>query len=194
VARPDDKVARQHLRSREGENEMGVIDETRVVVVKQDGEGGAIFHEPPKPGTPLNIPGVIEGAYFWSTEGELDPPAYIGEVPDDFTFPGPGGTRFAVHEWAANSAGKFDIGAALDDDGMETDPSGDPEMHRTDTVDYEFILSGKVDLELPGGAVTTLKAGDLLVMGGAAHAWKNRYDEPCRYIAVVIGAARAKSK
>lgn len=47
-------------------------------------------------------------------------------------------------------------------------------MHATDSIDYEVVLSGKVDMELPGGKVRTLKPGDLLVMGGVPHAWKNR--------------------
>ena len=34
----------------------------------------------------------------------------------------------------------------------------------------------------------TLKAGDTLIESGTLHAWTNPFDEPCRFLAVVIGA------
>jgi quercetin dioxygenase-like cupin family protein len=64
-------------------------------------------------------------------------------------------------------------------------------MHQTDTMDYEVILSGKVDIELPGGQSRTLKAGSMLVIAGVPHAWKNPYDEDCVYALVLVGARRA---
>ena len=33
-------------------------------------------------------------------------------------------------------------------------------MHRTDTVDFEIVLSGEVTLELDDGAETVLRVGD----------------------------------
>jgi hypothetical protein len=34
--------------------------------------------------------------------------------------------------------------------------------------------------------VQTVQAGDLPVMGGVPHAWKNRYDEDCLFVSVTI--------
>jgi quercetin dioxygenase-like cupin family protein len=44
-----------------------------------------------------------------------------------------------------------------------------------------------VDLVLPGGKKRTLVPGDLLVMAGVPHAWKNPYDEDCVYVVVTVG-------
>ena len=49
-----------------------------------------------------------------------------------------------------------------------------------------------MDLELPGGKKRTLGPGDLLVMAGVPHAWKNPYDEDCVYIVVTIGYNQAQ--
>ena len=43
-------------------------------------------------------------------------------------------------------------------------------MHSHDTIDYEIVLSGKIDIVLQGNQRRTLKAGDILVMGGLPHA------------------------
>ena len=66
-------------------------------------------------------------------------------------------------------------------------------MHQTDSVDYEIVLSGRVDIELPGGQVRTLRPGSLLAMADVPHAWKNHYDEDCFYMGVVVGATPAGS-
>jgi mannose-6-phosphate isomerase-like protein (cupin superfamily) len=60
-------------------------------------------------------------------------------------------------------------------------------MHRTDTVDYVFILEGEIYLLLDDGEVC-LRAGDVLVQQGTKHAWSNRSDKPCVYAAVMIAA------
>ncbi|GIR35368.1 MAG: hypothetical protein CM15mP49_07530 [Actinomycetota bacterium] len=39
-------------------------------------------------------------------------------------------------------------------------------MHTTDTVDYEFVISGEVVLELDDGAEVTLSTGDTVVKMG----------------------------
>ena len=57
-----------------------------------------------------------------------------------------------------------------------TGDDGDPAMHASDTIDYEVVISGKVDLELPGGKKRTLGPGDLLVMAGRT----SRLEEPVR--------------
>jgi hypothetical protein len=135
------------------------------------------------------MPDVLSGSWYWATSKIPELPKYVGEVATEFVFPAPGGTLVGIFEWAANSAGKFssgDVGA------LEKGEHDDPDMHRTDTIDYEMIISGKIDVELPGGIVTTLHSGDLIIMGGSAHAWKNVYDEPCRYLAVIVSAARSE--
>ena len=70
---------------------------------------------------------------------------------------------------------------------MEPDHPG---MHRSDTVDFEYIISGEIWLELDDGEEVHLKAGDTVVQNGTRHAWHNRSSEPCRVVICVIGANR----
>jgi quercetin dioxygenase-like cupin family protein len=71
---------------------------------------------------------------------------------------------------------------------MEPDHPG---MHTTDTVDYEYVVSGEIDLELDDGATVHLVAGDTVVQNGTRHAWRNRGTEPCTMVVVLVGAHRA---
>ena len=51
---------------------------------------------------------------------------------------------------------------------------GHPKLaHRTETVDYDLILAGEIDVELEDGEIVHLKTGDSLVVRGATHAWIN---------------------
>jgi mannose-6-phosphate isomerase-like protein (cupin superfamily) len=71
---------------------------------------------------------------------------------------------------------------------------GSAGMHRTDTVDFNLIVSGEVWLELDDGAEVLLKAGDCVVQNGARHRWRNPSSEPCVMAVAQIGAARPPSK
>ena len=54
-------------------------------------------------------------------------------------------------------------------------PPGHPKLaHRTETVDYDLVLAGEIDVELEDGETVHLKTGDTLVVRGAMHAWINR--------------------
>jgi quercetin dioxygenase-like cupin family protein len=65
-----------------------------------------------------------------------------------------------------------------------------PGMHTTDTIDFEYVLSGEVWLELDDGKEVHLKAGDTVVQNGTRHAWRNKHTEPCRLAFCLIGARR----
>ncbi len=79
-----------------------------------------------------------------------------------------------------------EIGALLSSTGHH-DPD-DPGNHKTDTIDFDFILEGTVELELPGHGSKVLGAGDLVVQRGNWHKWHNRGDGPARWVAIMIGA------
>ena len=68
-----------------------------------------------------------------------------------------------------------------------------PGMHTTDTVDFEYIVSGEVWLELDDGATVHLRAGDTVVQNGTRHAWRNRGTEPCRVVVFMVGVHRNPS-
>ena len=68
------------------------------------------------------------------------------------------------------------------------EPGVVPRRHRTDSVDYAVVISGKIDMELDGETVT-LKAGDVLVQRGTVHNWVNRYDDVC-VVAFILVAGK----
>ena len=70
---------------------------------------------------------------------------------------------------------------------MEKDHPG---MHTTDTIDFEYVISGEVWLELDDGKEVRLKAGDTVVQNGTRHAWSNKSSKPCRMVVCMIGAHR----
>jgi mannose-6-phosphate isomerase-like protein (cupin superfamily) len=67
-------------------------------------------------------------------------------------------------------------------------PSDHPGMHMTPTVDYIVIVRGELTLVLEDGECT-LRAGDVAIDRGVAHAWENRGTEPAVLVAVVVDAA-----
>jgi len=72
---------------------------------------------------------------------------------------------------------------------MEPDSPG---MHTTDTIDFEYVISGRVVLELDDGATRELGPGDTVVQNGTRHAWRNPFSEPCRMVAFLVGAERKR--
>jgi hypothetical protein len=77
--------------------------------------------------------------------------------------------------------------ARYDPDPPDVDLTG--LMHSTRTVDYVLILAGEISCHFEDGTRVDLRAGDVLVQRGTAHAWSNRSDRPC-FMAVVFVAAR----
>ena len=66
----------------------------------------------------------------------------------------------------------------------------DPGMHRTDSIDYDIVLDGEIWLELDDGAVKHLRQGDVVIQGGARHAWRNLSDKSATMAFVLIGGSR----
>lgn len=163
--------------------------EFRLVVAGLSDSGESDFLEVDGPAV-FEMPGVAYGAFYWAVEGGHQK-GNIGRPPTVVRLAGPNGSTFGVSSFPARSAGK-DVDVDQLDANLESGHDGDPAMHASDTIDYEVVISGKVDLELPGGKKRTLGPGDLLVMAGVPHAWKNPYDEDCVYIVVTIGYNQAQ--
>lgn len=63
-------------------------------------------------------------------------------------------------------------------------------MHRSFSIDYGIILSGELELELDGGEVIHLDAGDIVVQRGTNHLWRNpSATNVCRIAFILIEAA-----
>jgi quercetin dioxygenase-like cupin family protein len=61
--------------------------------------------------------------------------------------------------------------------------------HRTETLDYSIVLSGEIDVEFDSGQVVTMKQGDVIVMRGVTHCWKNNGTIPAIMAFILIDAA-----
>lgn len=60
-----------------------------------------------------------------------------------------------------------------------------PFMHRTQSVDYCYVLEGEIVLVLDQEEVL-MRQGDFAVERGTNHAWANRSGKPCKLLFVLI--------
>jgi len=143
------------------------------------------------PGTEFHrLWGADEAPTFPDAGASRSAPAY---------FPPVGGFRFGVFTVGPDSVAMpkdLDLQVALAE--LEDKLPGiagrleadNPGMHTSDTIDFEYVLSGEVWLELDDGREVHLRAGDTVVQNGTRHAWRNKSAEPCRVVFCLIGAHR----
>jgi mannose-6-phosphate isomerase-like protein (cupin superfamily) len=175
----------------------------RRVVTAYDAEGKGVVvsdGEPPRSVHREHIPGFVD-TLVWSTSSPLTVPA-LGVDPTESAarwVPAPGETRALVVTFPPDSVfadPAFDPVAARTEhlaatpglaELFEADGSG---MHTTPTVDYGVVLSGRLVLDLDGGEIAELQAGDVVVQNGVRHAWRNPTSEPAVAFFVLMGCAR----
>ena len=170
----------------------------RRVVTGHDSSGKAVFagDEEVEPITLALLPGT-DFFRLWGSDQTCSFPD-DGSEPSGITyFPPVGGFRFGLFTVAPETVvnpEEIDVEAALTEleeklPGMAQHMEPDnPGMHTTATVDYEFVVSGRVILELDDGATKELGPGDTVIQNGTRHAWRNPFDEPCLLVVVLIGA------
>ncbi len=162
----------------------------RMVAAGLDENGAAVFLDQVTPAV-RTIPGIGSSAYYWRVDGTHSVPSSVG---GPATTPGPAdknGSAVGIVRIAAGADTRRNLSEFLDV--QEHADQVDADMHATNTIDYEIILSGKVDFVLPGDQRRTLETGDLLVVTGAPHLWDNPYDEDCVYLSVTIAAPPAEN-
>ncbi len=149
---------------------------------------------------------MAPGMEFHRIWGADLPPTFPDEgSPRPFTayFPPVGGFRFGLFtvppDAVPPSAADIDpavIEAAVKEmeerlPGMVASMEFDhPGMHTTNTVDFEYVISGEVWLELDDGREVHLRPGDTVIQNGTRHAWRNKGTEPCRMVTIIVGAHR----
>ncbi len=167
----------------------GTAPDGRSVVVREDSVA------------PITISLMPGGAFFYLWGADKPPtfPDAGSEPPHQGWFPGPEGYRFEVITIPPDATPKpagFDPASAIAEaekklpgliGSMDKDHPG---MHRTDTVDLIYILSGRCILHLDGGEDVSLGPGDSLVQNGTGHGWKVPYDAPCTMLCVSLGGLR----
>ncbi len=67
-----------------------------------------------------------------------------------------------------------------------------PSFHKTDSLDYLAILSGRLTMLMDDDEEVTLGPGDVVVQQGVMHGWRVEGDEPVRMFAVLIDGHPAK--
>ncbi len=170
----------------------------RRVVTGHDDEGKAVFasDETVEPITSDLVPGM-EFFRLWGSDETCRFPDDGSQPSAPAYFPPRAGFRFGLFTVPPDATVMLedvDFEAAFGEiesklPGMMAHMEPDaPGMHTTASVDYEYIVSGKVVLELDDGATRELSAGDTVVQNGTRHAWRNPYDEPCLLVVVLVGA------
>jgi mannose-6-phosphate isomerase-like protein (cupin superfamily) len=172
------------------------------IVTGHDKDGKAIVaHEgnPPTVVELTHLPGTIFYE-LWSTSA-TPVPVDNGEDPTSgpLCLPPPkSGTRVRIveippdtEEYLRDGASKMkDAFAEIGDAHASTvqEESPHPLMHRTESVDYGFVLEGEIVLVLDRDE-RVLQQGDVVIQRGTNHAWANRSDKPCRMAFVLIDGA-----
>jgi mannose-6-phosphate isomerase-like protein (cupin superfamily) len=162
---------------------------TRRVVTGHTPEGVAIVaSDGPVEAMSLG-PAGAEYEFVWARDDVAHFPDDGSQPPVSGMFPPPGGCALGIstmppganresHEYLRDNLPGF------------ADPD-DAGMHRTATIDFEYIIEGTVTLELDDGVTVDLGPGDVVVQNGTRHRWSNNGDVPVKFIAVTIGAEHA---
>ena len=66
-------------------------------------------------------------------------------------------------------------------------------LHRTDTVDYVYVLSGKIT-SITGNEHIELDEGNFLAQVGTEHTWINNHNDPCILLCIIVGIASSGEK
>lgn len=162
-------------------------DATGKAIVVSDGPATCILERPNRPGVTLTN--------FWQT---FETPAPF-DGPEE-TVDGPlvlrppvGGSvfRFVTFEPEDPEVlAKLDGRAAFAEMGAAENIQTNtrhPFMHRTDSVDYAVVVSGRIKMLMDDPADDIeLSAGNVLIQRGTNHAWSNCFDEPCTIAFVLI--------
>lgn len=160
--------------------------DVRRVVTGHDDEGNAIFVSDGAPPHLVDAPGGAGVATIWSLGGPPIDPADGGDPSGGFPLePPPGGVtvrliRLPLPDQSLPREQQFLHNPA--DDHFSKVRLG---MHATATLDFEWIVSGRIELEMEDGCVE-LGPGDCVVQRGTQHRWRVVGDGPCTYAVVMM--------
>ena len=145
-------------------------DKVRRVVTAHDVMGHAVVQADEKVAVP-GLPGEdLRSAVIWTT----------GTVPAD---------NSVDVELDAHDDGRSLNGAASVLRIMEFGPGYASPRYRTLSIDYLFVLSGELEMELDRATLVRLYQGDIVVQRGTSHLWRNPcQDTPCRVLVSMIEA------
>lgn len=162
-----------------------VLENGKAAIV-EDGPTPAIITVPERPGY------IVSNVWVTSPT-----PAPIGQPDESLDhrgiLPPKNGTILRVIEFPPEPATKeeFEVMARATFKALYGDIEHSPEknshpgMHTTETVDYAICISGEITALMEENE-TVMKAGDILIQRGTAHAWANRSGKPAKVAFVLI--------
>jgi quercetin dioxygenase-like cupin family protein len=128
--------------------------------------------------------GAVPASPYWEDIWYSAPTEPLGREPDaaDTELEAlPGAAKWRVFIVPPDEVLKQQMVAAL---GEEAAASWDG-FHKTNTLDYIFVLDGEIGLQMEDGEEVHLRPGDCVVQRATNHAWRNRSDEPVRLLGVM---------
>jgi uncharacterized cupin superfamily protein len=117
---------------------------------------------------------TIEGAAFFPPPGGLR--VLIWTCPPNAVAMPEERTPEAIAETEAIVPGMLEV---------EGGPDG---LHVTATIDVHYVLEGRLEIVLDGDEARELGPGDLLVINGGGHVWRNTTDQTARVLLLLYGA------
>lgn len=145
------------------------MSKIRRVVTGHDENGRAIFRSDEEFDTKAVPSGDAAMATIWTT----------ATVPADLNDETDGRLRNAGTTLTGGSVIRI----------VEMLPGGQSPMHRTNSIDYGIVLSGRLELELDDNRTTLLGPGDIVIQRGTMHRWRNPSEtELCRVAFILIEA------
>jgi len=131
------------------------------------------------------IDGPASGNPFWDEIWLTKPDEPLGHDPresDAKLEPPAGATQFRVVSVPPDEVLRKILAEAQGNGVADVAADG---FHKTNTVDYIFVLDGDITLQMEEGEVE-LHAGDSVVQRATNHAWHNYSDRPVRLLTVFV--------
>ena len=164
---------------------LDVPDKVRRVLLAES-EDGSSFVAREDQVEPSAFPGIGQLFSLWGTDSVLELPDAGTVPPFEGTFPPVGGFRVFMTRFSPNEASLSEV----DDMPEHLNMPSASDMHSSDTVDVNILLSGSLDCVLSDQSVVKLTAGDMIVLNGAEHSWHNSSAEEAVMLFFLTGASR----
>lgn len=168
---------------------LSISSEVRRVVVAERADGKSFVASDTKVAG-AEMTGVGQLFTMWGNDTAAQFPDDGSQPKMQGLYPPVGGFRVYLATYKAGqivTPEKSDLGSNAEIKAHEV-----PGMHKSDTTDFDIVLSGTVDCVLSDGTRITLKAGEMIALNGADHAWQNNGTEDATVAFFMAGAARKK--
>lgn len=145
------------------------MDKIRRIVTGHKKDGTAIFISDEEFETSMIPTGDASMSLLWAT----------GEVPANLNDDADGSFKDAGTTIRSGSVIRV----------VDMLPGSSSPFHRSSSIDYGIVISGRIELELDDNITKTCSEGDIIIQRGTIHLWRNpSKTETCRIVFVLIEA------